>query len=124
MRTVAEERRTRRSARADEALLFQLERVRDEAQLDALVLATAEGLPVAHSGEDELCVELAALAPFLHGERAEHGEAANDTGTTRVRAMTVTDFPLLLVSYRRDAPVENDGWLEHASRGIERILAI
>jgi len=123
MRTVPRERRTRRSMRADEALLFQLERVRDEAHLDALVLATEEGLPVAQAGEEELCVELAALAPFLHEDRAQRDESTYDARTTRVRAMTVTDFPLLLVSYRRDAPVENDGWLEHASRGIERILS-
>lgn len=123
MRTVPMERRTRRSMRADEALLFQLERVRDEAQLDALVLATAEGLPVAHSGEDELCVELAALAPFLQDD--EH--KLESRSGRRVRSMSfelMADVPLLLVSYRRDAPVENDGWLEHASRGIERILAI
>jgi len=127
MRTVPRERRTRRSGRADEALVFQLERVRDEAGLDALVLATAEGLPVAHSGEHELCEELAALAPFMHGDRDKtaHGELeqTNPTRTTRVRAMAFTDVPLLLVSYRRDSPVENDGWLEHASRGITRILS-
>ena len=68
MRTRSNERRTRRSLRADQALAFQLEQVRDEAGLDALVLATEEGLPVAHSGEDELCEEIAALAPFLSGQ--------------------------------------------------------
>ena len=124
MRTVPMERRTRRSMRADEALRFQLEHVRHEAQLDALVLATAEGLPVAHCGEDELCIELAALAPFLQDETSE--QALQARSEARVRTMSfqaVPDFPLLLVSYRRDAPVANDGWLEHASRGIERILA-
>jgi hypothetical protein len=137
MRTVPRERRTRRSGKADEALLFQLDHVRCEAGLDAIVLATAEGLPVAHSGEDELCEELAALAPFMHvdtdGDGKKRGRkskrAANDSEyadksrRTRVRTMTFTDVPLLLVSYRRDSPVENDGWLEHASRGITRILS-
>jgi hypothetical protein len=137
MRTVPRERRTRRSGRAEEALLFQLDRVRTEAGLDALVLATAEGLPVAHSGEDELCQELAALAPFMHVEAdagapgrerkkplaANDGEYADEARRTRVRTMTFTDVPLLLVSYRRDSPVENDGWLEHAQKGITRILS-
>jgi hypothetical protein len=138
MRTVPRERRTRRSGKADEALLFQLDHVRSEAGLDAIVLATAEGLPVAHSGEDELCEELAALAPFMHVDadpggiaargkkraRATHGsEYADKARRTRVRSMTFTDVPLLLVSYRRDSPVENDGWLEHASKGIARILS-
>jgi hypothetical protein len=124
MRTVPRERRTRRSGRADEALLFQLERVRDEAGLDALVLATAEGLTVAHSGEDELCEELAALAPFLDSASSASSAADSSSGRrTRVCAMTFSDVPLLLVSYRRDSPVENDGWLEHASEGINRILS-
>jgi hypothetical protein len=107
--------------------VFQLERVRNEAGLDALVLATAEGLPVAHSGEDELCEELAALAPFMHENKAKaapgESEHGNSSRSTRVRAMAFSDVPLLLVSYRRDSPVENDGWLEHASRGITRILS-
>jgi hypothetical protein len=124
MRTVPRERRKHRSGRADEALVFQLERVRNEAGLDALVLATAEGLPVAHSGEDELCVELAALAPFLHGDKVQiiAGEQT-ERPRTRVRRMAFNDMPLLLVSYRRDSPVDNDGWLEHASKGITRILS-
>jgi len=126
MRTMRRERRKHRSGRTEEALVFQLERVRSEAGLDALVLATAEGLPVAHSGEDELCVELAALAPFMHGDRAQPQTIAGEHSErprTRVRKMAFNDMPLLLVSYRRDSPVENDGWLEHASKGITRILS-
>ena len=120
MRKRANERRTNRSERADQALFFQLQRVRDEEQLDALVLATEEGLPVAHSGEDELCEELAALAPFLSDDDAPTQEKR----TTRVRTLTLDALPLLLVSYRRDAELGSDGWFEHASRGIERILTI
>jgi hypothetical protein len=124
MRIVPRERRKHRSGRAQEALAFQLERVRNEAGLDALVLATAEGLPVAHSGEDELCVELAALAPFMHGDKAQTAAGEyTERPRTRVRRMAFNDMPLLLVSYRRDSPVENDGWLEHASKGITRILS-
>jgi hypothetical protein len=120
MRKRAIERRTNRSERADQALFFQLQRVRDEEQLDALVLATEEGLPVAHSGEDELCEELAALAPFLSDDVAPDQEKR----TTRVRTLNLDALPLLLVSYRRDAELGSDGWFEHASRGIERILTI
>lgn len=120
MRKRANERRTNRSERADQALFFQLQRVRDEEQLDALVLATEEGLPVAHSGEDELCEELAALAPFL----SDDGVPTHEKRTTRVRTLTLDALPLLLVSYRRDAELGSDGWFEHASRGIERILTL
>jgi hypothetical protein len=119
MRTIARDRRTQRSYQPQEALSFQLEHVRDQAGLDALVLATEDGLSIAYSGEDELCLELAALGPFLR-------EADNDSEPrpTRVRAMTHDGLPLLLISYGRDdARPELDGWLEHATRGITRILA-
>lgn len=119
MRKRAKERRKNRSDRADQALFFQLQHVCVEQQLDALVLATEEGLPVAHSGEDELCEELAALAPFLSDDVV----SAHEKRTTRVRTLTLLDtLPLLLVSYRRDAELGSDRWFEHASRGIARIL--
>jgi hypothetical protein len=118
MRTTARERRTRRSYQPQEALSFQLEHIRDQTGLDALVLATGDGLSIAYSGEDELCLELAALGPFFQ-------EADND-GTprpTRVRAMTHDGLPLLLISYGLEDSSELDGWLEQATQGITRILA-
>lgn len=117
MRTVAMERRTRRSYQPQEALSYQLEHVRDRAGLDALVLATRDGLSIAYSGEDELCLELAALAPFFK-------QADNDgEPRTRVRAMDHGGLPLLLISYAlEDAPAELEGWLDHATQGINRIL--
>ncbi|HEY6881070.1 MAG TPA: hypothetical protein VI299_23755 [Polyangiales bacterium] len=119
MQTIPRERRTRRSYRPQEALSFQLAHVREEAGLDALVLATADGLSIAYSGEDELCLELAALAPFLQ-------EADNDGGprATRVRAMAYDGLSLYLISYGvDDARPELEGWLDHATQGISRILA-
>jgi hypothetical protein len=111
------ERRTRRSERAEEALSLQLERVRGEAQLEALVLASGEGLPIAHSGEEEFCTELAALAPFI--------EQTNATQELlRVRCTRVAGESLYLVSYGRDRPAEAESWLEHAWRGVSRILAV
>jgi hypothetical protein len=119
MRTIAKERRTRRSYQPQEALSYQLEHVRDAAGLDALVLATEDGLSIAYSGEDELCLELAALGPFLQ-------EADNDAAprATRVRAMSHDGLSLLLISYGLDATrSELDAWLDHATQGITRILA-
>jgi hypothetical protein len=110
------ERRTRRSQRAEEALSLQLERVRDEAHLEALVLASEEGLTIAHSGEEEFCTELAALAPFI--------EQANSTQELlRVRATEIAGRQLYLVSYGRDRPREVESWLDHAFRGVTRILS-
>ena len=120
MRTVANDRRTRRSERPDQALYLQLDTVRDEAGLDALVLATEEGLPVAHSGEDDLCEEIAALAPFLCGRATP----AIDAETMRVHQVNLEQLSLLLVAYQIEPGKRPDRWLEHASQGIERILAI
>lgn len=119
MQTIARERRVRRSYQPQEALSFQLDHVREGAGLDALVLATEDGLSIAYSGEDELCLELAALGPFFQ-------DADND-GTARptlVRAIHHHGLPLLLIAYGLDdAPRELERWLDHAAQGITRILA-
>ncbi len=107
------DRRTRRSQRVHEALSLQLDHVRGKARIAALVLATEEGLRVAHSGEEGLCEELAARAPFLSNER-----------TTRVRHVSCLGLPLYLVSYGESDASQIDDWLEHASHGITRILAV
>ena len=73
-----QDRRRRRSDDAREALDLQLAHVRDAARLDALVLASDEGLSIAFSGEEELCTELAALAPFLPRELVAHDPRSGD----------------------------------------------
>ncbi|MET0341583.1 MAG: hypothetical protein ABW252_11330 [Polyangiales bacterium] len=116
-----DERRRRRSDDAREALELQLAHVRDAARLDALVLASDEGLSIAFSGEEELCTELAALAPFLpHELDAPHADGAD---ALRVMPLSLGAVPLLLVSYCRDqAPDGLETWLAHASQGVVRIL--
>ena len=115
------ERRRRRSEVPQEALVLQLERVREKARLDALVLASDEGLSIAHSGEEELCTELAALAPFLPRETEARTEAGSEA--LRVQPVSFGSLLLYLVSYCRDQVSDQlDGWLEHASRGVVRIL--
>lgn len=119
MRTIPRDRRTRRSHEPQRALALQLDRVRDEARLDALVLATEEGLAIAQSGEPELCEELAALAPFM-----ESGELPSVAAPTAcVHTLRLAGEPLYLVSYSQDSLAQAEHWLEHASRGIVRILA-
>jgi hypothetical protein len=119
MQTMTIDRRTRRSEQLQEALSLQLAHVRDQASLDALVLATEEGLPVAHSGEDDLCVELAALAPFLPQEADSADPVAQ-----RMRAVSISaGLPLYLVFYSSEAPPPVEAWLEHTHSGIRRILA-
>ena len=117
----ASERRRRRSEDAREALHLQLAHVRDAARLDALVLASDEGLSIAFSGEEELCTELAALAPFLPHALAAREEESGDA--LRVMPLRLGQVPLLLVSYcREESPNELEQWLAHASQGVVRIL--
>ncbi len=116
MQGAATERRTRRSPRAEEALALQLERVRDQSKLDAIVLASEEGLAIAHSGEPEFCTELAALAPFIP-------EASPDRTLLRVRSSRFAGRRLYIVSYSREGRGELESSLEHAWRGVTRILS-
>jgi hypothetical protein len=116
MRKQQSERRLRRSEEAQQALFLQLERVRDEAKLDALVLASEEGLCIAHSGEDGFCEELAALAPFI--PEAEQSEAL-----LSVQATDIAGRRMYLVSYVREEPREMARLLERTWSGVSRILA-
>jgi hypothetical protein len=110
------ERRTRRSEEAEQALFLQLERVREEARLDALVLASEEGLCIAHSGEDGFCEELAALAPFIQ-------EADKSEALLSVRATDFAGRRMYLISYVREEPREMGHLLERTWSGVSRILA-
>lgn len=122
MKTVANDRRTRRSLQTHEALSLQLERVRDQASLDALVLATAEGLPVAHSGETTLCEELAAMAPLFPQKSQLSEQTREARAVRRVQPLTVSRTPLYLVFYAREQPRALEQWVEHTQRGVTRIL--
>ena len=59
------ERRLRRSESRDQALQFLLERSLNNAGLDAIVLANADGLAISESGCSETSLELAAYAPLI-----------------------------------------------------------
>jgi hypothetical protein len=60
-----EDRRRQRSSDPLVALHYQLAHARDQAQVDAMVLADDSGVLVAGSGPWALCEELAAYAPLL-----------------------------------------------------------
>lgn len=116
------ERRRARSSDPQQALSLQLSHVRGEAHLDALVLASADGLPIAHAGDAALCWELAAVAPLL-----SHGQAPDiEQGLVFVRAVNVDGEPLYLASCGDDlqslTPSGVDRWLLEATAGVRRIL--
>jgi hypothetical protein len=64
------ERRVERSTDLDLALTLLLRAQRERGELEAIVLATADGVLVASDGPREDCEELAAYAPLLaRGQR-------------------------------------------------------
>ena len=54
------ERRNRRSADREVALRYQMEHVREQGNLEALVLSDADGLVLASAGDSSVCEELGA----------------------------------------------------------------
>jgi hypothetical protein len=125
-RASTRERRRRRSDDPQRALSLQLSQVRDEARLDALVLASHEGLAIAHAGDPAICCELAAFAPLL-SQGPLHTDLELPQRLLFVRALTFEGSPLYLASCG-DNPDETtfaqvDQWLAKASVGLTRILA-
>jgi len=127
MAATGTERRTRRSNDTRTALSYQLDRVRDEASLEAIVLADAAGLSLASSGDKEVCAELAALAPIAGGRHAVPRGSRFDSHFVHVRALRFEGVELFLASCSDSiadvwsARVET--WLAEAQHGVTRILA-
>jgi hypothetical protein len=121
------ERRRIRSNDPHRALALQLSHVRHSARLDALVLATHDGLPIAHAGDAALCRELAALAPILSRGTVVANEIDIRQGLLFVRAVIFQGSPLYLASCgdnpTETTPAEVDQWLAEATQGVTRILA-
>ena len=59
------ERRLRRSQDPYRALCLQLEHIRVEGELDAMVVAIDNGLLIAAAGERSVCEALGAVAPLV-----------------------------------------------------------
>jgi hypothetical protein len=124
--TRAADRRRERSSDPQKALSLQLSYVRSEAGLDALVLATHDGLAIAHAGDMDLCSELAAVAPLLSmGDAASAADIQQ--GLLFVREVVFEGTALYLAScgdnVNDSAPAEVDRWLIEATAGVTRILA-
>jgi hypothetical protein len=123
---MANERRRIRSNDARKALAYQLAYVRDEACLDALVLADKDGLIVARAGDPALCESLAAFAPLVSHGKVRH-ESELPATYLQVRPVEFEGTRLYLASCTEslaDTLSQNlDGWLEHTQRGVTRILA-
>ena len=115
------ERRSHRSSESPMALRFQLESTKTRGNLEALVLANDEGLPLASAGEGAVCTELAAIAPFLgRGHFGLPLPPMLQGAEVAVRPLMVHGVPLYLASV--GGSVARDALLVSSLRGVQRIL--
>ncbi len=122
-----EERRKQRSDDPHTALSLQLAHLKREAQLDAVVLATSEGLLIAHAGDDLMCSELAAVAPLVTLEHAIPGQVSLGQGLLHVQSVPWHGSSLYLAATSNTNAIESAPNLtrkiEAAEKGVARILA-
>jgi len=115
------ERRIRRSDNRDVALRFQIEHARDQARLEALVLADEQGLPLAGAGDRAVCAELAAIAPLMVRTLGMPMPPLLRGADVAVRTFRVHGQPLYLASV--GGTVARDALLSTSVASVERILA-
>ncbi len=121
MSPIGMERRVNRSDECSTALRFQLESTLKRGDLEAVSLSNSEGLLVAWAGEDELCEELAAMAPIMaHCPSGSLMVSGIEGEQVSVRAIDCFGQQLYLASLGGD--VASDSLLNHSARGIHRIL--
>jgi hypothetical protein len=114
------ERRIRRSEQRELALRYQIDHVRDQARLEALVLADDAGLVIAESGDRAVCEELAAIAPLLGRTLGMPMPPLLRGADVAVRTIRVHGQPLFLASV--GGTVARDAVISSSLRGVERIL--
>jgi hypothetical protein len=109
------ERRQRRSHDPYRALCLQLEQVRSEGELDAMVVAMDNGLLVAGAGERSVCEALGAVAPLVNGRvpGALVGQRID------VRAISLEGETVYVAAVGRST---SDDWVARSIGGVRRIL--
>jgi hypothetical protein len=114
------ERRLRRSQDPYRALCLQLEHVRLEGELDALVVAIDNGLLIAGAGEQSVCEALGAIAPLLGSVDFNGRVPAPLVGQSiEVRAISLDGEQVYLASVGR---ARGDEWIARSAGGVRRIL--
>jgi len=116
-----QERRSRRSDECGTALRFQLESVQQRGSIEALALSDKYGLLVAWAGEQDLCQELAALAPIMaHCPTGSLEVSGTDGEDVSVRSIEYFGQKLYLACLGGDRGI--DHLLAGSIKGIHRIL--
>jgi hypothetical protein len=114
------ERRLRRSADPYRALCLQLEHLRAEGELDAMIVAIDNGLLVAGAGERSVCEALGAVAPLL-GSPTFNGRVPGALVGQRidVRSVSLEGEKVYVASVGR---ATNDACMARSIGGVRRIL--
>ncbi|HSN81301.1 MAG TPA: hypothetical protein VLS88_01880 [Polyangiales bacterium] len=114
------ERRRRRSQDPYRALCLQLEHSRSEGELDAMVVATDDGLVVAGAGERSVCEALGAIAP-LFGSPSFNGPMPGSLvgQSIGIRPLILDGEMMYVASAGRS---DGDRWIQSSIRGVCRIL--
>jgi hypothetical protein len=116
------ERRRRRSDQPSVALRYQLEHTRERGRLEAVVLASEDGLPVAAAGDPGICAELAAVAPWLSRSVFSMPQLPLLRGAELAcRPIRTCGQSLYLVT--AGGSVARDALLSSSVTGLERILS-
>jgi hypothetical protein len=115
------ERRGRRSEQPTTALRYQLEHTREQARLEAVVLADESGLVVGEAGDPAVCTELAAIAPWMQRTASRMPMPPLLRGAdVCVRSVMVHGVSLHLAAI--GGCIARDAILACSVRGVERIL--
>ncbi len=124
--TPTEDRRRRRSNDPLVALHYQLTQTRQDAHLDAIVVADPSGFVVAGAGAWPICEELAAYAPLL-AQRGVWSEPEIEGGSRMAELKPEIDVRAVDIEAQSVLLCARGGWMrakaiEQAASGVARIL--
>ncbi len=114
------ERRLRRSQDPYRALCLQLEQIRAEGELDAMVVAIDNGLLIAGAGERTICEALGAVAPLMRSGSFNGRVPGSLVGQSiDVRSISLEGETVYVASVGRTT---SDEWMKRSIGGVRRIL--
>lgn len=115
-----EERRLRRTQDPYRALCLQLEHIRAEGELDAMVVAIDNGLLIAGAGERSICEALGAVAPLVGSPSFDGRVPCSLVGQSiDVRSISLEGETVYVASVGRST---SDEWMKRSIGGVRRIL--
>ena len=114
------ERRLRRSHDPYRALCLQLEHIRADGELDAMVVAIDNGLLIAGAGERSVCEALGAVAPLMSSPSFNGRVPGALVGQSiDVRSISLEGETVYVASVGRST---SDEWMKRSIGGVRRIL--